>query len=155
MIAIGTSESWNGTFPTEHLVGEDADRVEVGGRADVRRERLLGRHVGGRPHRRPRDGQRVAGTLLHDLGEPEVRDLDAPARGHHEVLGLQVPVDDPAGVRVGEARQDALEDARGLEQRETGEPPSQRPAVEVLHGDERGALVLEVLVHRDDVRVVQ
>ena len=64
-------------------------------------------------------------------------------------------MDDPAGVRVGEPRQDALEDAGDLGSVRPESHPSQRPAVEVLHRDERGALVLEVLVHRDDVRVVQ
>ena len=46
----------------------------------------------------------------HELGQAEVEDLDEPVPGHHQVLGLQVPVHDPGGMRlrqpVGRLRRD-------------------------------------------------
>ena len=49
----------------------------------------------------------------------------------------------------------AFEHPAGLLQAKTADERSERPALEVLHRDERGAFVLEVLVHRDDVGVAQ
>jgi len=39
----------------------------------------------------------------NELGEAEVEDLDEAVPGHHDVLGLEIPVDDPRGVGLGEA----------------------------------------------------
>ena len=53
------------------------------------------------------------------------------------------------------AAEHALEHAGHLRERQPPDERPQRAALEVLHGDERHALVLEVLDHRDDARVVE
>ncbi len=59
---------------------------------------LFGRHVG--------DGaQRGAGLGYPlrpcQLRQTEIEDLDRPVRRHHQVRGLDVPVDDPSRVSLG------------------------------------------------------
>ncbi len=73
----------------EHLVGDHAEGVLVGGAADVVREALLRAHVGRRADHHARGGQSLR---LGDLGDAEVGD-DAPALVVDEdVAGLDVPV---------------------------------------------------------------
>jgi hypothetical protein len=64
-------------------------------------------------------------------------------------------VDDSTCMSVAEPGEDPFEDAGDLRQREARQDAAQRAALEVLHRDEGGAVVLEVLVHGDDVRVVE
>ena len=140
----------------EQLERHAADRVEVRPRADVLRHRLLGRHVGRRADRRARRGQE--GARLHlrrRLGDAEVGDLHAPVRGDHQVLGLEVAVDDAVLLRVGEPGEQALEHAADLRQGHLADVRAQRAALDVLHRDVRRAVVLEVVVHGDDVRMAQ
>ena len=140
----------------EQLVGDAADRVEVRPRTDVARHRLLGRHVGGRPDRRAGGGHvRARARLLRRLGDPEVGDLDAAVVGHHQVLGLEVAVDDRALLGRAEPGEDAVEHAADLRRRHRADVRPQRPALHPLHRDVRGALVLEVVEHGDDVGVRQ
>ena len=139
----------------DHLVGHDPDCVEVRPGADVLAARLFGRHVGRRTDRHARvRGQRVA-ERLDGLGDPEVGDLHAPVRGHHHVLGLEVAVDDSGRVGRGQAGQHPFEHAGRLRE---GQPPHdgpERSALEPLHGDIAGALVLEELVDGDDIRMAE
>ena len=97
-----------GEPPGEHLVADDAERVEIAAAVDLAvARRLLGRHVG-------RRADRDAGG-----GEPRVRALLDRARdaevGHHraavilveqDVVGLDVAVDHAARMRVGERVRD-------------------------------------------------
>ncbi len=97
----------------QQLVEQDAARVEVAPRVDVLEVALLGRHVRRRADERPglrqarlRIGVALDLLLLGDevgrdeLGDPEVEDLHpfdfaAFGRRHdHDVLGLQIAVDD-------------------------------------------------------------
>ena len=64
-------------------------------------------------------------------------------------------MDDASPLGMGEPGEQPFEHPADLRQVETADQRSQRAALEVLHRDERCALVLEVLVHRDDVRVAQ
>ena len=64
-------------------------------------------------------------------------------------------MDDAVHLRVRESGEHALHDAGELCRRQAADVRSQRPARDVFHGDERHAVVLEVLQNRDDVRVVQ
>ena len=136
-----------GPLPRGHLVEEDAEGEDVGAAVHGQALRLLRGHVGHRPHDAPvlRHRLRLAGRLVAvvgrvvaQLGQPEVEHLEPPVRGQHDVLGLEVPVQDALAVgrahRVGEgdgereeplhrepARRDLL--AEGL-------------ALDVLHGEE-------------------
>ena len=140
----------------EHLVRHDADRVEVRARAELLARALLGSHVLRRADGRPRDGQkRSAERGVVRLGDAEVRELDPSLGGHEDVLRLDVAVGDPAALRVRQAREQALEHAHRLGDREVVQVLAQASALDVLHRDVRPALVLEVVEHRDDVRMVQ
>ena len=141
-------------LPGQQLEREAAGAVEIGPRPDVRPHRLLGRHVGRRADHHPGGRPEGAGAEVgRRLGDPEVGDLHAPVRAHQHVLGLEVPVHDPGLLGGRQPRQHALEHARDLRQVELADERPQRPALDVLHRQVRDALVLEVLVDRDHVRV--
>ena len=142
--------------PGEQLVGDQAGGVEVGLRGDLAAHDLLGRHVGGRADDVAGRGAQLGHLHLAErLGDPEVGDLGVPVGGQQHVLGLEVAVHDPLRGRLGEPAQHALEHARDVRQRQPPDERPQRPALEVLHRDERHAVVLEVLDHRHDARVVE
>jgi len=64
-------------------------------------------------------------------------------------------VDDAVLLRVRQPGEQALEHADDLGERQLSDQRPERTSFEVLHRDERGAVVLEVLVHGHDVRMVQ
>ena len=86
---------------------------------------------------------------------PKSEIFTPPSRGDHHVLGLHVAVHDPAARRVLEPRQQPLEDAADLREGQLPDERAQRAALEVLHRDVGRALVLEVVVDGDDVRVAE
>ena len=116
----------------QRLVGDDAERVEIGAMVDVGvAERLLGRHVrrrperhAGRGERRPRIGRGVAAPSArghaHGARDAEVGDHGVTV-GEEDVLGLHVPVHDAVPVRMRERVGDVAHDAPRLGER-------QRPA---------------------------
>jgi hypothetical protein len=89
--------------PGEELVDDEAQRIDVAPRIDRPRHGLLGRHVLRRPHHHP--DSRVAALPVPRgyFRHPEVQHLDeirlARELEQHDVLGLEVPVDDPLRVR--------------------------------------------------------
>ena len=92
-----------------------------------------------------------------ELGDAEVEHLRLPAAGHEDVRGLDVAVDDAAGMRGVEGVGDLdpeLEHAVER-QRPARDLVLQRAAVEQFHDDELLALVLADVVDRADVRVVE
>ena len=74
---------------------------------DAGARELLGRHVGGGAV-----ADLGAGKLVGDGGESEVHDDEVAALVHHDVLRLEVAVDDAAVVSGGES---GAELARGLD----------------------------------------
>ena len=132
-----------GRAPGDHLVEHDADGVEVRARIDlVRAARLLGRHVLGRAHHDPGDGEVLLPRVeAPRLGDPEVDELeDRPAAGerHEDVLGLEIAVDDAERVR----RLERLEDLHRVLARRAHRELSlavddarERLALEQLHDD--------------------
>ena len=93
-----------GMASREHLVEENAEREDVGARIDGLALCLLGRHVGRRPGKvsftRFGDGGSLAlHQGSHWFRETEVEHFDPPILGHHDVVGLQIPVNDALGVR--------------------------------------------------------
>ena len=121
---------------------------------------LLGRHVLQRPQEvadlRPRRERRIVSGDL-DLGEPEVEHFEPAAIGDHHVAGLQVAVHDARPVRDAQGLGNLPRPVQRLGDghRAAGDGLTQCAALHQLHNEHVGALVLEDVVDRDDVRVVQ
>ena len=103
---------WNGGAPGEHLVGHDAERVEIAPAVDLLAGRLLGAHVGRRPDGHALPGAARAALAGHRARDAEVREQRASGGlVEQHVLGLHVAVHH-AGVagrveRRGQVRHDA------------------------------------------------
>ena len=160
----------NGRWPVSISYRIDAERVEVGARVDRLPERLLRRHVLGRPvdHAGLREdvllraGAVVRAELAHlDLGDAEVEDLHevrvAVALDEHDVLGLEIAMHDLERVRALERAGDL---PRDVERAAELEPPARddlaqaRALDELEHEEERAVLELAEVGGGDDVRVV-
>ena len=138
----------------DHLVEHHAGRVDVAAGVDVAAPGLLGGDIV--------DG--AQGLLgqggLGGGGEPgdaEVGHLQAAVPQHHDVVGLDVPVDDAPAVGVGEGLHDLGDEVEGL-------PPGQLAplllhvllegdAVQQLHDDVVQLRRVGHVVHRHDVGV--
>ena len=92
----------------EDLVGDDAEREDVGPRVERLAADLLRREVRGGAERDPglREGRRGD----HRLRDAEVHDLHGAVVEDPDVRGLDVAVDDPGRVRVAEPLADVEED---------------------------------------------
>ena len=111
----------NGRRPRQHLVEHDAQREDVAARVDRVAARLLGRHVGERPHDQALEravpaapGERVLVRGRGEAREAEVEHLDAPALAQHHVPRLDVAVHDAVLVGVGERLGHLLRDRQHL-----------------------------------------
>jgi len=112
-----------------------AERVDVGARVDRPPAHLLGRHVRGRPDEHAGGGDLGGHGSARDA---EVEQLDGvePVADEEQVRGLQVAVDDAAGVRGCERVGDAARDRERLGDAEgpvIAEALRQVPAVQPLH----------------------
>ncbi len=140
----------------DHLEEGDAQRVDIG--ALVRRliETLFGREIAGGAHEHAGCGE-SGGAPAHQR-EAEVRDLDQPPVGDHEVRRFDVAVDHVLGVGV-------LEPGRRLEDQTSGlggrnlafclDHPLNAGALDILHDEVMVALVLGDRVDLDDVGMAQ
>ena len=153
-------------MPDRHLVEDRAQRKLIRPEIQLLAERLLRRHVGGRPHdlpglREARNGRRYRANARvlwrRQLREPEVEDFHEAVATHHDVLGFEIPVHNPGRVRprkpVGHLRrnrQQALHGQRALVQ----EVPKRFP-LDQLHRDVGAGFRLADVVDDDDVRMVQ
>ncbi len=138
----------------EHLVEDDPDRVDVGGGADRRAPRLLGRQV----LRRADDRAGLGHLARPGAGDAEVHHLQPPVRCDRDVVRLDVAVDDAVAVREPERREDlACVVDRDRDRRRTARDQEllEGAALQVLHRDVVGALGLAAVVDRDDVRMRQ
>ncbi len=138
----------------EELVEDHAGGEEV--RAAVHRQPLdlLGRHEARRAHHAAhlREARRL------DVGDAEVGDLHRAVLEQEDVAGLDVAVDHALPVRVAERVEDLRHDAHDLGVGEALVPLEcglEVAPLDVLHRDERGAVVLVEVVDRDDVGVVE
>ena len=145
-----------GALTREHLVKDDAERVEVRPVVDaaVHAACLLGgdvrQHVG--DHRRRVEPLVRAGDLGVDA---EARDLDRAARADEHVVRAQIAVDEPRRVHRGEAFGERGREIERLADRHSarrarGEDPREIAAREVLENDDQGAGELLDAAQRDE-----
>jgi hypothetical protein len=142
----------------EHLVGDDAEGVEVAAAIDIAlAERLLGRHVGRRANRDAGDGD--ARTALRGAGDPEVGDEHAAAGALDEdVVGLDVTVHDTVRMRVGQGIGDVPEDPPRLGEGGhwlASEALGETLALDQPHDEVGEPAAFVDRVDGDDVRMIQ
>ena len=146
----------------EHLVGEAAERIEIGAVIGLGiARRLLRRHVGRRADRRPhlREPLRraVVARRADRLGDAEVGDRGRAA-GEQHVVGLDVAVHDAVLVRVRERLGHVAQQSHRLgdgERRAAFESRAQRFTLDERHGEPGQAVHRAGGVHRHDVRMLQ
>jgi hypothetical protein len=142
----------------DHLVEQGAEREEVGPVVHRLAHHLFRRHgIGGaEDHARLRE-RLILVSALDELREAEVQDLRAAGRGHHDVAGFQIAMDDPVGMRLGEPAGDlrSKAESRGEIERALVEQAPERPPMDELHDDPVAVLVLDDVVDVDDGRVVE
>ena len=140
----------------EHLKEDDPGGVEVGPLVhDALPPGLLRADVVDRTDGPVRNGP---GLGHGDLGDAEVHHLDAAVLFHHDVLGLDVPVNNAVVVGVAQGKHQL--DTEGGGNVGTHHPHLldvllQGDAGDVLHDDDRVLAVQKDVVDLDDVGVVQ
>ncbi len=139
--------------PGRHLVEDDPERVEVGAGVDGLALDLLRAHVFRRPDHDPGPGDAL---LLERAGDAEIHDVDAAALVDHDVLRLEVAVDDAVAVGLGQAFRDLARDRHGPAGRQLADLADEALevlAVDVFHGDERRPVRPADVEHPADVPV--
>ena len=135
----------------QHLVEDDAERVDVGPRVGLLAHRLLGGDVVGGAEHPTGSGQAVD---LERAGDSEVGDLGPPVGVDQHVLRLDVAVDQPRLVSARKAAADLDRVGGRLVGRQPpafGDPLLQRHSRHVLEDDVGVALVLAGVDHPDQV----
>jgi len=115
----------------EHLIQDQAERVDVAARGDLASRKLLRCHVGGRAGL-----QRLPG----ETGETEVGDSHLAHAVEHHVRGLQISVHHTAFVYCGETGAHLMRDGERPIFRKPADAAEERRevlSVHVLHRDER------------------
>jgi hypothetical protein len=124
----------------QQLPEQDPGRVDVGARVGAAVLDLLGREVGHRADDHAGGGREGAG--LERPCQSEVGDLDPAVGRQQDVLGLDVAVHQPRGVRGGEGdehRFDEVERPGGRQGALLVQHVAQRAARDELHDEVRGA----------------
>ena len=164
---LGRTAPGERAFPGGHLVQDAAQRENIGAPIHGQAGRLFGREVARRPHHHPRhraerrrrvgvDGARAA--RFDQLGDAEVEHLRAAVGRHHDVLGLDVAVDDARLMRGRKGAGDVRGDRQPLGDGAVvafGQSCAQRGAIEVLLDDVPRVAVDADVVHRGDMRMIQ
>ena len=135
----------------QHLVEDQTQAVHVRRRGRGLAFDTLGSDV----HRGGEELRRVR-VLLRRARDAEVGDLRVVVRVEQDVRRLEVSVDDALPVRERETVRDLGGLCHRIERRERSaalDALLERPAGKVLHDDERQAIDLADVVHRDDARV--
>jgi hypothetical protein len=162
--------------PRQHAVERPSQEEDVGPRPDLRgaRARLLGSHEG---HRTARARRRLAGReapgrvepalrgarLVPHQREPPVHQEDLAELAHHHLPGLDVAMDDAArvgerhGLGHGGENRDVVREVLVRRERAAllGEQLLPAAPLHQLHRERRAVLVLDQVVDRRDVRMVE
>ncbi len=143
-------------FPGDQLVEDYSRRVQVAAGTDGEPQRLLGRHVMGRPEDLPRRGELRRGRH-HEPGDPEVREKRPVGLGQQDVPRLQVAVHEAVGVRMPPwSNRMTSWTARPPGRHRLGRTVRERLAVlDVPQHDVAGATGRAEVVDRQDVGVLQ
>ena len=99
----------------------------------------------------------LVGLGRHELGQAEVQDLHPTVAGDHDVLGLEVAVDDARVVGLGQPARRLRRELQGAprHQRAFAQELAQRLSLHQLHRDVADAVRGADLVDRHDVGVVE
>ena len=95
----------------QHLIEHYAGGVDVAAGVDAAASGLLRRDIVDRAQRLLSQGRLRGGG---QPGNAEVRHLDAAVPEHHNVLGLDVPMDDASAVGMGQRLHDLGDEVQGL-----------------------------------------
>ncbi len=138
----------------QHLIEQAAKRPDICALVDLLAERLLGRHVGHRPHHDicPRQ---VSGAL--QPGQTEVHDLGLAFGCEHDIGRLDIPMDDSFAMRFRQSFSDLESDVKDLINPECplGDLRLEASPFDKGHGDIRLAVLLPDLIDSADVGMVQ
>ena len=136
----------------EELVRDDTERIAVARRSRRLASSLLGREIPGGPEHRPGKGQGVEARCGRDA---EVGHVHAVLLVQQEIRGLHVSMHDALSVRGVQTRGSLAEPLGRQARSNRGGSDSivDRAPVQVLHDDERLAVVLADVEDRHDVRV--
>ena len=155
-----------------HFIEDDAQGEDIAPRVEAPAPRLLGAHVAQRsqdragnglglfhgqgPGRRRSGGVASLGARIHQLGQPEVQDLGVAVARDHDIIRLDIPVDDARAVRPGQAFGDLKPDLHGPHEVELAlrDELADRPAVDVFHGDKSDPVGFVDVVDRGDRRMI-
>src|SRR5665213_1852294 len=138
----------------EHLVEDDAERVDIAATVDRSTLGLFGREVRRGSHDRTFFGQLVFDR--HRLGDAEVGDLYLAIARDQNVARLDVAVNDTVAMRVTEGRRDLRYQSRRMRRRErspAAQHVGERRAVHQFHDNEVRAVVFAPVKDRHDVRM--
>ena len=165
---LGRCLASEGALARGHLVQQCAEAEDVRARVHWSARCLFRRHVRECAHALPGFGQvldhmcgggrvRRLVFLVEQLGQPEVEHLDTAIRAHDNVRGLQIPMDDAAGMcgRQGVGDGDGNPQRLAESQPGTGNERVETLAADVFHDQEVDAIGRFDFVHRYDVRVAQ
>jgi hypothetical protein len=140
-----------------HFVQHHTEGIDVRARVGARARRLLGRHVVRGPDHGADGGELL--PAVHDLGDAEIQNLHEPAAvglEQEDVVGLEVAVDDPHGVRSGERLRNLAADVQSVAERDPTlaiDGLSEGDALQIFHHDVRGAVGKpSEIEHLHDVR---
>src|ERR1051326_4121184 len=134
------------------------ERCGAAGGAALRAQHVVGVDAGEVAGEPAGAVQRIGGVAAAgERGHAEVEDFHAAVATQHDVLGLDVAMNDPRLVRRGERARYAQRNLDGLGewQRPAREAVPQRLALDVFAGDEVHAVVDADVEDGDDVRVVE
>ena len=99
----------------------------------------------------------VIGAIVGELGEPEVQHLHVAVGAEHDVLGLDIAVDDASRCAAASASATWVAISQRFRQRDApaAQTPAERLALDELGRDEVRAVVDVHVVDGDDVRVIE
>jgi len=145
-------------MPRQHLVQHTTERVEIASAVELLApHRLLGTHIGRRPHGDPRLGESPAPRLRDRSRNPEIRHHCVPAL-HENVLGLHVPVHHVVAVGVAQRIRHLQPDPERVGERQLslpGQALTQRLAFHIGHRVVHEAICFPGVEQRQDVGMVE
>ena len=146
--------TFKGKPARQHLVQHHAGGIDVGAGVDTVAPRLLGGNIMDGAQRLLRQG--LAG--VGQTGDAEIGHLYAAVPQHHDILWLDVPVDNAPAVGMAEAAHDLGDEMQRLSPVHAAPPFHillQGDPVDQLHDDILRLTAGRDIVHRDDIGMGQ